>query len=73
MTTYRTYKTVECAQFHGIIAVHPSEMIRRRPEVNRPRALTQSFSVLVALVDPMRMYGIQSPDPVALTGFSGII
>ena len=37
-------------------------MTRRRPEVNRPHAH-----------DTMRLYGIQSPDPVALTGFSGII
>ena len=32
-----------------------------------------TFYVLVALNDTKRMYGIQSPDPVALTSFSSII
>ena len=41
--------------------------------MNGPHALTLPFFVLVALIDTMRLYGIQSPDPVALMGFSDII
>ena len=57
----------------SLLPAHPSETIRRCPEVDRPHALTQLFFVLVVIVDTMRLYGIQSPDPVALTCFSGII
>ena len=32
-----------------------------------------TFFVMIALIDTMRLYVIQSPDPVALTSFSGII
>ena len=32
-----------------------------------------TFDVVVALVDTMRLHGIQSSDPVALTSFSSII
>lgn len=60
-------------QFHVILAIHPQEMIRRRPEVYRPHALTPPVFVLISLVNIMRLCGIQSPDPIALTGFSGII
>ena len=57
----------------SLLPAHPSMTIRRCPKVNRPHALTQPFFVLVALVDTMRLYGIQSPDPVALMSFSGLI
>ena len=57
----------------SLLPAHLSETIRRRPEVNHTHALTQPFFVLVTLVDTMRLYGIQSPDPVALMGFSGVI
>ena len=46
----------------SLLPAHPSETIRRHPEVNRSHA--QPFFVLVALVDTM---------PVTLTGFSGVI
>ena len=42
------------------------------PIALRGPALTQLFFILVALVDNMRLYGIQTPDPIALVGFSGI-
>ena len=38
-----------------------------------PKRADITFYVLVALVDTMRLYGIQSPDPVALTRFPNII
>ena len=56
-----------------LLPADPSETLRRCPEVNRPHALTQPFFVLVALVDTMRLYGIQAPDPVPLTSFSSIV
>ena len=63
-------------QFRGILAA-PSPPFRDVTKVSRGQspthALTQSFFVLVALVDTMRLYGIQAPDPVALTSFSGIV
>ena len=47
---------------------------RRYEGVQRSIANTDiTFYVLVTLVDTMRLYGIQSPDPVALTSFSSII
>ena len=88
IVTYRTYKyswlreekstsvrpsNVYIFLVFSVLLAHPSETIRRRPEVNRQHALTQPFFVPVALVDNMRLYGIQSPDPVALTGFFGVI
>ena len=48
---------------------------RRYEGVQRSIANTHwiTFYVLVALVDTMRLHGIQSSDPVALTSFSSII
>ena len=57
----------------SLLPTHPSEILQTSPEVFRPRALTQPYYVLVALADTMRLYGIHTPDPVALTGFSGVI
>ena len=45
-------------------------MIRRRPDISH-HVLTKPFFVLVALVDTMRLHGIQSPAPAALMSFSG--
>ena len=62
-------------QFHGILAA-PSPLFRDDTKVSRGQSPTRTditFYVLVALVDTMRFYGIQSPDPVALTSFSSII
>ena len=62
-------------QFHGILAV-PSPPFRDETKVPRSQSPTRTditFYVLVALVDTMRLYGIQSPDPVALRSFSSII
>ena len=45
-------------------------------KVSRGQSPTRTditFYVLVALVDTMRLHGIQSSDPVALTSFSSII
>ena len=58
-----------------ILAV-PSPPFRDDTKVSRRQSPTRTditFYVLVALVDTMRLYGIQSPDPVALTSFSSII
>ena len=54
----------------SLLPANPSETIRMLTEVHRQHALTVTFYVLV---DAMRLYGIQSPDPVALTSFSSII
>ena len=62
-------------QFHGILAAS-SPPFRDETKVSRGQSPTHTditFYVLVALVDTMRLYGIQSPDPVALTSFSSII
>ena len=62
-------------QFHGILAA-PSPPFKDDTKVSRGQSPTQTdmtLYVLVALVDTLRLYGIQSPDPVALTSFSGII
>ena len=62
-------------QFHGILAV-PSPAIRDDTKVSRGQSSTRTditFYALVALVDTIRLYGIQSPDSVALTSFSSII
>ena len=47
--------------------------LQRRYRGQSPTRTDITFYVLVALVDTMRLYGIQSPDPVALTRFSSII
>ena len=88
IVTYRTYKhswpllgttnlcwTVDWVPIHGIIAA-PSPPFRDDTKVSRGQSPTRTditFYVLVALVDTMRLHGIQSPDPVALTSFSSII
>ena len=62
-------------QFHGILAA-PSPPLRDDTKVSGGQSPTRTditFYVLVTLVDTMRLYGIQSPDPVALTYFSSII
>ena len=62
-------------QFHGIFAA-PSPPFRDDTKASRGQSPTRTditVYVLVALVDTMRLYGIQSPDPVALTSFSSII
>ena len=62
-------------QFRVILAA-PSPPFRDDTKVSRGQSPTRAditFYVLVALVDSMRLYGIQSPDPVALMSFSGII
>ena len=54
----------------------PSPPLRDDTKVFRgqsPSRTDITFYVLVTLVDTMRLYGIQSPDPVALTSFSSII
>ena len=56
-------------QFHGILAA-PSPPFRydTKVSIGQPPTCTEiTFKVLVALVDTMRLYGIRSPDPVALT------
>ena len=40
------------------------------PRGQSPTRTDLTFYVLVALVDTMRLYGIQSPDPVAVSWFS---
>ena len=55
----------------SLLPAHPSETKESRDQ--SPTRNDISFYVLVALVDTMRLYGIQSPDPVALTSFSSII
>ena len=60
---------------HGILAA-PSPPFIDDTKVSRGQSLTRTditFYVLVALVDTMRLHGIQSSDPVALTSFSSII
>ena len=57
----------------SLLFTNPLGKIRRRLQVNRSHALTQPFFVLITLVDIKSLYGIQSPDIVALNGFSGII
>ena len=60
---------------HGILAA-PSPPFIDDTKVSRGQSPTRtdiSFYVLVALVDTMRLHGIQSSDPVALTSFSSII
>ena len=44
-----------------------------KPKWLTPTRTDITFYVLVALVDTMRLHGIQSSDPVALTSFSSII
>ena len=54
----------------------PNPPFMDKTKVSRGQSPTRTditFYVLVALVDTMRLYGIQSPDPVALTSFSSII
>ena len=60
---------------HGILAA-PSPPFIDDTKVSRGQSPTRTditFYVLVALVDTMRLHGIQSSDPVALTSFSSII
>ena len=52
----------------SLLPAHPSET-----RGQSPTRTDITFYVLVALVDTKRLYGIQSPDPVALTSFSSII
>ena len=62
-------------QFHGILAA-PSPPFRDDTKVSRGQSPTSTyiiFDVLVALGDTIRLYGNESPDPIALTSFSGII
>ena len=88
-TTNRTYKysrplcgktdfcwTVKCIQFHGIFATayQPFRDNMRTSSGQSPSCIDTTICfVLFAIVDTMRLYGIQSPDPVAFTIFSGII
>ena len=55
----------------------PKQPTNNQPtKVSRGQSPTHTditFYILVALVDTMRLYSIQSPDPVALTSFSSII
>ena len=60
---------------HGILAA-PSPPFIDDTKVSRGQSPTRTditFYVLVALVDTMRLHGIQSSDPLALTSFSSII
>ena len=86
IVTYRTYKhswpllgnlcwIVDWVPIHGILAA-PSPPFIDDTKVSRGQSPTRTditFYVLVALVDTMRLHGIQSSDPVALTSFSSII